>query len=60
MGPATKQKALDPVLAALDAAPWDERPATEEEIAALAEARSADDFLDGSEVTAAIARRSKG
>ena len=59
MGPATKTKPVDPVLAAIDAAPWDERPVTEEERAALAEARATDDFVDGAEVTAAIARRSK-
>jgi hypothetical protein len=59
MGPATKAKPVDPVLAAIDAAPWDERPVTDEESATLAEARATDEFVDGTEVTAAIARRSK-
>ena len=59
MGPATKTNPVDPMLAAIDAAPWDERPVTDEERAALAEARATDDFVDGAEVTAAIARRSK-
>jgi hypothetical protein len=59
MGPATKTKPVDPLLAGIDAAPWDERAVTDEERAALAEARAIDDFVDGAEVTAAIARRSK-
>jgi hypothetical protein len=59
MGPATKTKPVDSVLAAIDAAPWDERPVTDEERAALAEARATDDFVDGAEVIAAITRRSK-
>jgi len=58
VGPATKTKPVDPVLAAIDTAPWDERPVTDEERAALAEARATDDFVDGGEVTAAITRRS--
>ena len=60
MGPATKVKAVDPVLAAVGAAPFDDRPVTDEERALLAEARATDDdFVDGAEVTAAIANRSK-
>ena len=59
VGPATKTKSVDPVLAAIDAAPRDERPVTDDERAPLAEARATDDFVDGAEVTAAIARRSK-
>ena len=59
MGPATKKKAVDPVLAAVHAAPFDDRPVTEEERAMLAEARSIDDFVSAAEVTAAIERRSK-
>lgn len=59
MGPATKAKAVDPVLAAVDAAPFDDRPVTDEERALLAEARATDDFVDGADVTAAIAKRAK-
>ncbi len=59
MGPATKKKPVDPVLAAVDAAPFDHRPVTEEERDMLAEARATDDFVSAADVTAAIERRSE-
>lgn len=50
----------DPVAAAVANAPEDERPATEEEIAALREARADDrPFISGAAVTAEILERSR-
>lgn len=53
---------IDPLEAAFDEAPWDERPATDEEIEAMRVARAsqadgAASFVPGPEVTASIAER---
>jgi hypothetical protein len=59
--PAAKPS-IDPLEAAFDEAPWDERPATEEEaeamrVARAAEAEGAARFAAGPEVTASITER---
>ena len=53
---------VDPLEVAFDEAPWDERPATEEEIEAMGRARASEadgagQFVAGAEVTASIAER---
>ncbi len=59
--PAAKLQ-VDPLELAFDNAPWDERPATDEEIEAMREARAAEaagaaSFVAGAAVTASIAER---
>jgi len=58
----TAKQDVDPLELAFDTAPWDDRPATEEEIEAMREARAAEAdgtarFVAGAEVTASIAER---
>jgi len=53
---------VDRLEAAFDEAPWDERPATEEEVDAMRVARAAEadgraTFVSGPEVTASVAGR---
>jgi hypothetical protein len=53
---------IDPLEAAFDQAPWDSRPATEEEAKAMRVARAAETegasrFVAGPQVTALIAER---
>ena len=53
---------VDPLEVAFDEAPWDERPATEEESEAMGRARASEAdggvrFVTGVEVTASIAER---
>ncbi len=60
--PAAKLDSLDPLELAFDSAPWDEHPATEEEIEAIREARAAEAagtarFVPGAEVSASTAER---
>lgn len=61
-GPAATLDPVDPLELAFDSAPWDEHPATEEEIEAIREARAAEAagtarFVPGAEVSASIAER---
>lgn len=54
---------IDPLEAAFDEAPWDDRPATEEEVEGMRLARASETdatahFVDGREITASIAERS--
>lgn len=64
--PATAAKKLDvdPLEAAFDGAPWDDKLATEEEEEAMREVRAAETgstaaFLPGAAVTAEIAERAR-
>jgi hypothetical protein len=63
MSPTPAAKAtVDPLAIAFDTAPWDDRPATEEEVEAMCEARAAEDagtagFVPGAEISALISER---